>query len=323
VVSFADPFNDDRLVPLTGSSVTLSVSPPTVTEDGSSNLIYTFTRTGVTSNELTVNYTVGGTATNGTDYSNIGTSVTFAANSATATVTVDPTADTTVESDETVSLTLDSGTGYTIGTTSAVTGTITNQVTGVPNLKIIDSSGDSNDAVIEFKTPLSKFRTATDSVFIRPSYPDANQYIDLSNSGSGVLTLSGIQVNASDVSINYNFATQGNLLLNPGQTQRIEIKYAPTTAKQNFNLANGLVITSNANNLPTAQVSLAGKSTFNADISYDGKVGFGDLGPLTANWNRSSTGTPWDPTADINGDGKVGFGDLGQLTAQWNQSTLL
>ncbi|MDK2463017.1 hypothetical protein QHH11_28570, partial [Aphanizomenon sp. PH219] len=43
-------------------------------------------------------------------------SVTFAAGSSTATVTVDPTADTTVESDETVILTLASGTGYTIGT---------------------------------------------------------------------------------------------------------------------------------------------------------------------------------------------------------------
>jgi hypothetical protein len=108
------------------TDVTLAVSPSTVTEDGTGNLIYTFTRTGVTSNQLTVNYTVGGTATNGTDYGNIGTSVTFAANSSTATVTVDPTADTTVESDETVSLTLASGTGYTIGTTSAVTGIVIN-----------------------------------------------------------------------------------------------------------------------------------------------------------------------------------------------------
>jgi hypothetical protein len=52
--------------------------------------------------------------------------VTFAANAATATVTVDPTADTTVEPDETVALTLTSGTGYTVGTTTAVTGTIQN-----------------------------------------------------------------------------------------------------------------------------------------------------------------------------------------------------
>ncbi|WP_287736242.1 Calx-beta domain-containing protein, partial [Microcystis sp. M010S1] len=108
------------------TSVTLAVSPTSVTEDGTANLVYTFTRSGVTTNALTVNYTVGGTATNGTDYTSIPTSVTFAANSATATVTVDPTADTTVESDETVALTLATGTGYTVGTPDAVTGTILN-----------------------------------------------------------------------------------------------------------------------------------------------------------------------------------------------------
>ncbi|PNJ95423.1 hypothetical protein CEP13_08210, partial [Cylindrospermopsis raciborskii C03] len=107
------------------SDVTLAVSPNSVAEDDTNNLVYIFTRTGVISNDLTVNYTIGGTATNGTDYNNIGTSVTFAAGSSTATVTVDPTPDTTVEADETVILTLASGTGYTIGTTSGVTGTIT------------------------------------------------------------------------------------------------------------------------------------------------------------------------------------------------------
>jgi hypothetical protein len=77
---------------------------------------------------LTVNYSIGGTATLNTDYTRSGTNntVTFAANAATATVTVDPTADTTVEPDETVALTLTSGTGYTVGTTTAVTGTIQN-----------------------------------------------------------------------------------------------------------------------------------------------------------------------------------------------------
>ncbi|MCZ8189062.1 MAG: endo-1,3-1,4-beta-glycanase ExsH, partial [Microcystis sp. LE19-338.1B] len=110
------------------TSVTLAVSPASVTEDGTTNLIYTFTRSGVTTNALTVNYTLGGTATLNTDYTRTGTTntVTFAAGSSTATVTIDPTADTTVESDETVALTLAAGTGYTIGTTNAVTGTITN-----------------------------------------------------------------------------------------------------------------------------------------------------------------------------------------------------
>ncbi|TRU57059.1 MAG: calcium-binding protein, partial [Microcystis aeruginosa Ma_QC_Ch_20071001_M135] len=113
------------------TSVTLAVSPSSVTEDGTTNLVYTFTRSGVTTNALTVNYTVEGTATNGSDYTSIPTSVTFAANSETATVIVDPTADTTVENNETVALTLATGTGYTVGTTTPVTGTITNDDTSV------------------------------------------------------------------------------------------------------------------------------------------------------------------------------------------------
>lgn len=111
--------------------ITFSVSPTSVIEDGTSNLVYTFSRTGVTTSALTVNYTVGGTATLGTDYTGIAATpavktVTFAANSSTATLTVDPTADTTIEANETVALTLATGTGYTIGTTTAVTGTILN-----------------------------------------------------------------------------------------------------------------------------------------------------------------------------------------------------
>ena len=122
-------------------AVTLAVSPASVTEDVATNLAYTFTRTAPTTSALTVNYTVGGTATLGTDYTGIsatGTTatVTFAAGSATATVTVDPTADTTAESDETVILTLVSGTGYTIGTTTPVTGTITNTNNDLPAISL-------------------------------------------------------------------------------------------------------------------------------------------------------------------------------------------
>ncbi|MFM6920210.1 MAG: beta strand repeat-containing protein, partial [Dolichospermum sp.] len=135
-------------------SITLAVSPTSITEDGTPNLIYTFTRTGVTTNALTVNYTVGGTATIGTDYTGIATAgttktVTFAAGSSTATVTVNPTADTTVESDETVILTLASGTGYTIGTSDAVTGTITNDdpFTGTPNADTLTGTNGADTLI--------------------------------------------------------------------------------------------------------------------------------------------------------------------------------
>ncbi|MDD1417731.1 SBBP repeat-containing protein [Dolichospermum sp. ST_sed1] len=115
-------------------SISLAVSPASVIEDGPTNLVYTFTRTGTTANALTVNYGVGGTAIFNTDYTQTGATsltattgtITFAAGSSTASLTVDPTADTTVEPDETVVISLATATGYTINTTTAVTGTITN-----------------------------------------------------------------------------------------------------------------------------------------------------------------------------------------------------
>jgi hypothetical protein len=131
------------------TSVTLAVSPSSVTEDGTSNLIYIFIRTGDTTNPLTVNYSIGGTATNGTDYTLLPTSVTFEANSAIATVTVDSTADTIVESDETVILTLATGTGYTVGTTTPVTGTITNDdfpQLSINNITVVE--GLDNNAIL-------------------------------------------------------------------------------------------------------------------------------------------------------------------------------
>ncbi|MDD1416997.1 choice-of-anchor L domain-containing protein, partial [Dolichospermum sp. ST_con] len=95
--------------------VSLSVAPASVVEDGTGNLVYTFTRASGTTtpidltSPLTVNYNVGGSATLDSDYTQTGAAsfssttgkITFAAGSATATLTIDPTVDTTIESNET------------------------------------------------------------------------------------------------------------------------------------------------------------------------------------------------------------------------------
>ncbi len=117
-----------------GNVVKLSVDPSSVSEDGTGKLVYTFTRTGATTSPLTVGYQVGGTATLTTDYVQTGSTsftattgtVTFAAGASTATVTFSPVADTVIEPDETIILTLTNGTGYAVGTSTAVTGTILN-----------------------------------------------------------------------------------------------------------------------------------------------------------------------------------------------------
>ncbi|MFN9547000.1 MAG: bluetail domain-containing putative surface protein [Cyanobacteriota bacterium] len=141
-------------------SISLAVSATnSVTEDGAANLLYTFSRTGLTSSALTVNYTVGGTArlvAAGTDlaadYTISGSTstssrrtVTFAAGSSTATVTVDPTADTRAEVNETVTLQLAAGVGYTIGTTAAVSGTIRNDdIIGTAANNVLRGTADAD-----------------------------------------------------------------------------------------------------------------------------------------------------------------------------------
>ena len=153
VVPSSALFNDDTNVTL--PSITLAVSPSSVTEDGTTNLVYTVTRMGSTKNALTINYNLAGTATLNTDYTRTGTNntVTFAAGSSTATVTVDPTADTTIEPNETVILTLAAGTGYTVGTTTPVTGTIVNDDT--PSSPGTLSFGSPTFSINENGTPVT------------------------------------------------------------------------------------------------------------------------------------------------------------------------
>jgi hypothetical protein len=121
--------------------ISLAVSSAAVTEDGSSNLIYTFSRSGDTTNPLSVNYAIGGSATNGSDYALIPASLTFAAGARTATVIVDPIADAIVEPDETVSLSLVARDAYTIGTTGSVSGTIVDILPTISASTIVAGSG--------------------------------------------------------------------------------------------------------------------------------------------------------------------------------------
>jgi large repetitive protein len=107
-------------------SVTIAVSPASVSEDGATNLTYTVTRSLLLSSPTTVNITTGGTATSGVDYTGGVATVVIPAGATTATITINPNVDGTVEADETVILTVAAGTGYTVGAPASATGTILN-----------------------------------------------------------------------------------------------------------------------------------------------------------------------------------------------------
>ena len=121
--------DDDGTIGAPPPVVTLSISATAVAEDGGQGLVYTFSRTGATTAPLRVNTLVGGTATPWSDYTGLtatGLSVTFAAGSATATLTLTPVADTRIETNETITLSLVPGDGYVVGTPTAIRGTLLN-----------------------------------------------------------------------------------------------------------------------------------------------------------------------------------------------------
>lgn len=137
-------------------TASITVSPASVAEDGAPNLVYTVTLDQASFSALSVNYTVGGTATSGTDYAAVTSPLVIAAGNTTGTITVNPTADATIEADETVSLTLAAGTGYTVGVPTSATGTLLND--DLPALTINDvtlSEGNAGTTNASFTVSLS------------------------------------------------------------------------------------------------------------------------------------------------------------------------
>ena len=97
----------------TTSTLSLQVAEPLTTENWPDPAVFLIRRTGGLA-PLTVDFTLGGTATAGSDYADPGTSLTFAPGQTAAWVSVVPVDDGLAEGTEMVVLTLSSSTGYTI-----------------------------------------------------------------------------------------------------------------------------------------------------------------------------------------------------------------
>ncbi len=145
---------------ITNDDSGLAIDSPSVTEgdSGSVNLVFTVTLDPASASQVTVNYArTGGTATSGTDFTALAasTTLTFAANETSKTITVSVTGDTINEANETVIVTLSSASGADIVTASG-TGTITDDDT--PSFSINSPSvveGDSSTTNLEFTVTLS------------------------------------------------------------------------------------------------------------------------------------------------------------------------
>ena len=117
--------------------VSVTASPSAVNENSGTGMVYTFSLSATATSNITVNFSVGGTATFGSDYSQSGAAsfnastgtVTILNGSNSASITLNPTGDSTLEANETIQLTLTAGSGYVAGSPGAVTTTINNDDT--------------------------------------------------------------------------------------------------------------------------------------------------------------------------------------------------
>jgi hypothetical protein len=120
--------------------ISVNASDPTAAEAGPDTGLFTITRTANTNSSVTVSYSVTGSATGGSDYSSIGTSVVIPAGATSVGITVTPTNDLIPECSESVVLTLSSSSSYTIGAPSSATVTIADNDLPTASLYVADGN---------------------------------------------------------------------------------------------------------------------------------------------------------------------------------------
>jgi trimeric autotransporter adhesin len=165
-------------------TVTIAATDLTASEtaNNSNPGVFRITRSVATINPLTVNYSVGGTATSADYTPGIGTSATIPANQTSVEITINPVDDGLVEGTETVSVTLVAGNGYTPNFSPATVSIADNDFPTVNLSLSSNSSSETNPAAITVTA------TASGAVF-------GNQTVALGVSGTGITigdyTLSG------------------------------------------------------------------------------------------------------------------------------------
>jgi Ca2+-binding RTX toxin-like protein len=186
-------------------TVTIAANDADGAEEATDPGQFTLTLSEAASSNITITYTIGGTATNGTDYGTLSGSATITAGTTTTTIDVTPVDDSDVESSETVILTLQDGADYDLGATTQATVTLADN-DGSPN-QAPTALALSNNSVLEnvaMGTTIGTFST-TD-----PDGADTFTYTLVSGSGdtdNGTFTIAGdqLQINASP-----NFESQSS-----------------------------------------------------------------------------------------------------------------
>ena len=285
--TIADPqglgtITDDDAVP----TASVAVAPASVPEDGvTSLLVYTVTLDHASAFATTVNFTLTGTATQGTDYTpSITGFVVIAAGDTTGTITVDPTADNIFEDNETVTVTLTGGTtnGQAIGIgTAAATGTITND-DPLPAISINDITVNEGAGTATFTVSLSNPSSQTVMVQYQTDNGTATVGADYTGQTGTVTFAPGV------VSQPITVAILEDTLAENAETFFVNL-LTPTNATIADTQGVGTIIDNDSSNLTIDDVTVneaAGTATFTVSLSNP------SAGPVTVDFataNGSAT----------------------------------
>jgi hypothetical protein len=166
-------------------------------EAGPANGLMTLTQSAVSVVNTVIAYTVGGTSTSGSDYTALSGTVTIAAGSTTATISIPVLDDAIFEGGETVKVTLGSitsGLNTSLGATVVAVNTITDNEVASPSLQLTKTASTPGPVVVGQVYTYSFAVKNTGNVPI-----DAVSVADTAFTGTNVLPVPGSEALSSDV----------------------------------------------------------------------------------------------------------------------------
>ncbi len=245
--------------------------PPSMTENGSAASFY-ISRTGSTTNSLTVNFTLSGTASNGVDYSIVGSSVIIPAGASGADVTITPINDTSFEGTETIILTLDPG---AYGRGPSATMYLTDNETSAQLVSFTSAGASGLESVGSVNIPVALTSAATTPVTVE--YLVSSGARSSTTITTNAITLPyWVRVARNGSSFSSFISTDGVTWTNRGSTQTISMSNASYFAGIAVASAtNGITCTATVDNVSITGLDLGGSlgTITNLDIGSPSPAG--------------------------------------------------
>lgn len=277
--------------------ISLTTTTARVQEGSGTSGVVAFNRTGPTTAALTVNYTVSGTASAGTDYTSLTGTVVIPAGASSANVLVTPVNDTVPEAVETVILTVANSANYLIQS-GAGTGTVSISDDDVPFVTV--TAPDNTAAEVDLTQPGAKADTGT---FLVSRTGDTSQsltvYYALSGPSTGEMALHGVDyealpglviIPAGETSATVTIVPRWDNLGEGTEWVTLNLGAGPTNYKLGEQNSASISIQDAAADLPTVEV--IGYTT-PAEPAVNGAFRFTvrapTAAPLTVNYTLSGT----------------------------------